>query len=93
MGNNKKGQQPEKPRDDAAKKADKSETPADVPPLVDALGELFAKYGVKLATASFVLPDKGSTPHVFYVGEFYDVAKLAARTHRQFLQQIQSELG
>lgn len=85
MGNEKKKQTPPTP-------PQPEETPP-VTPLVDALGELFEKHGVKLAVAAFELPNSAGPAHVFYVGHFYDVAKMSAMINRQFVDQVRKELG
>jgi hypothetical protein len=96
MGNSKKPQQPAKATEATEPKHDevaeeKVAGPA-ISELCDSLGELFEKHGIKLAMAAFEVPGSKEPAHVFYVGHYYDAAKMTAAVNRQFVEAIRKEL-
>lgn len=97
MGSNKKPHQPEKPQDNTKPQSEKPAALEGVPQestaLVEALGKLFEEHGVKTAVAAFALPNSKDPAHVFYVGHFYDVAKMNSMVNRRFVEQVRKELG
>ncbi len=96
MGNNKKAHQPEKPQDNEKPQSEKLASegvPKESAALVEALGKLFEEHGVKTAVAAFALPNSKDPAHVFYVGHFYDVAKMNSMVNRRFVEQVRKELG
>ena len=62
------------------------------PALPEALGQLFEDYGVKLAICAFEFPGQ-EDPGVFFVGHFYDAARLNALVARRMRTQIKDDLG